>query len=300
LNFMMDIAFATGLHEPETPVALQDGGWLVVEMGAEAGGVTRVGADGTTLERLVRTGRPNGVAIDGSGTLWVAESIGLGDGDGPGIKRVAPGGELEPVLDTFDGGPILWPNDLAFGPDGALYFTDTGLTPPELAGDAPLDSYDWDGRVFRYEPATGALSRLDSGLMAANGLVFGLDGALYVTESVTGHIYRYTLTADGAVATRTQLPSITDPDGPQPRVIGPDGLAAGDDGLLYVAVYGQGHIAVVDRDGAIQRRIQVSGAAPSNCAFGHGPEPRLHITIVEPGSLTVLDVGCGGAPVHHP
>src|SRR5256885_13578213 len=66
--------FATGLSAPEGPVALQDGSWLVVEGGAERGCVTNISADGETKRVIKKTGRPNGLAIDSDGVIWVAES----------------------------------------------------------------------------------------------------------------------------------------------------------------------------------------------------------------------------------
>jgi len=38
--------FASGLREPEGPVLLGDGSWLVVEMAADRGSVTQISSDG--------------------------------------------------------------------------------------------------------------------------------------------------------------------------------------------------------------------------------------------------------------
>ena len=66
--------FASDLGFPEAPVQLPDGGWLVVEMNPDRGCITRLSADGLTRERIVRTGRPNGLARDRNGAIWVAET----------------------------------------------------------------------------------------------------------------------------------------------------------------------------------------------------------------------------------
>src|SRR4051795_4918955 len=50
---------------PEAPVLLPDGGWLVTEMAPDRGCVTRFDADGGNRSVVARTGRPNGLAIDG-------------------------------------------------------------------------------------------------------------------------------------------------------------------------------------------------------------------------------------------
>ena len=43
------------------------------------------------------------------------------------IQRVSLDGRVETVATDVDGVPLRMPNDLAFGPDGRLYFTDPGL-----------------------------------------------------------------------------------------------------------------------------------------------------------------------------
>ena len=45
----------------------------------------------------------------------------------PALLRVTLEGDVEEVLTACDGEPLLFPNDLCFGPDGALYLTDSGI-----------------------------------------------------------------------------------------------------------------------------------------------------------------------------
>ena len=66
--------FAGDLGAPEGPVALPDGTWLVVEAAAHRGCVTHLSADGLTKSAIKQTGRPNGLAVDAAGVIWVAES----------------------------------------------------------------------------------------------------------------------------------------------------------------------------------------------------------------------------------
>jgi len=113
--------FADNLGVPEGPVALADGRWLVVEMGPERGCVTLLDRDGRIDRAIARTGRPNGLAVGRDGTIWVAES------QEPSLIRLGMDGRAEVSLTECDGEPFLFPNDLCFGPDGALYMTDSGL-----------------------------------------------------------------------------------------------------------------------------------------------------------------------------
>src|SRR4051794_3683918 len=68
------ITFADDLGEPEGPVVLEDGSWLVVEMRTDRGCVTHLSRDGQARRQLARTGRPNGLALAADGTIWLAES----------------------------------------------------------------------------------------------------------------------------------------------------------------------------------------------------------------------------------
>src|SRR5690348_1713124 len=101
--------FADGLSAPEGPVALPDGSWLVVECGGDRGCVTHISADGKTKRVIKKTGRPNGLAVDAKGFIWVAES------KLPSLLRLTMEGKSEVVAATCDAEPFLFPNDLCFG-----------------------------------------------------------------------------------------------------------------------------------------------------------------------------------------
>src|ERR1700753_1103696 len=116
---------ASDLHSPEGPVALPDGTWLIVEGGAERGCVTRLSPTGQRSV-IKQTGRPNGLAVDAAGVIWVAES------KAPSLLRLTLDGHCEVVATACDGEPFLFPNDLCFGPDGALYLTDSGVQIDDL------------------------------------------------------------------------------------------------------------------------------------------------------------------------
>ena len=118
--------FATDLANPEGPVLLPDGSWALVEMHPDRGWVARITADGKKKEILAKTGRPNGLALDRHGVLWVAESL-----NPPSLIRMTLDGEYETLLTECDGEPFLFPNDLCFGPHGELYLTDSGVEYPK-------------------------------------------------------------------------------------------------------------------------------------------------------------------------
>ena len=181
--------FARDLGAPEGPVALPDGTWLVVEAAANRGCVTHISADGRTKSVIKQTGRPNGLAVDAGGVIWVAES------KVPSLLRLTMDGKCDVVATGCDGEPFLFPNDLCFGPDGAIYLTDSGVQIDNFAPNNQIraDYIDvhYDGRLYRVDPETGAVTKLDQGFLFTNGIAFGPDGMLYVDETVTGNIYRY-------------------------------------------------------------------------------------------------------------
>lgn len=289
--------FASDLSLPEAPVLLADGSWLVAEMGADRGSVTHLSAEGRERHIVARTGRPNGLAIDGAGHIWVAESW------QPALLRLTMGGRAETVAIECEGEPFLFPNDLAFAPDGTLYMTDSGVRVQDLlvCGKVRPDyeMLPMDGRVYRIDAGRGEVRKLDSGLRFANGIAFGPDGGLYVAETLSGRIYRYTLRPDGSVARREEFANVLQPGAPT-GFQGPDGCKFAADGSLYVAVFGQGHVARVAPDGAVVQRLWTAGALPTNLAFGRRGERRIYVTEDEYGAIEALDAGADGLPLAAP
>jgi gluconolactonase len=283
------------LSLPEAPVPLPDGSVLVTELDLRRGTVVRVTPDGVR-EPIAKTGRPNGLALAHDGSVWVAESL------DPALLRLQLSGEFTREVDEVEGLPFLWPNDLCFGPDGALYVTDSGI----LVGDflvegLPIEgaqSIATDGRIFRYDPASGEAWLIDRGLGFANGIAFGPDGLLYANETLTGNVWRYRLD-DGRLAGERELfGNVFGPNCEAPALRGPDGMAFSTDGRLWIAVFGQGDITVLDPDGEVDQRIPVAGRSPTNLAFALDDELKIYVVEDENGTLESRDVGVTGLPLH--
>lgn len=277
---------------PEGPLALGDGTWLVTELALRRGCVSHVLADGTRRE-IVKTGRPNGLARTADGRIWVAETL------TPAILTMTLDGATTTELTSVGDVPLLWPNDLCVGPDGALYITDSGALVSEfLDGDYPkpgFASVKADGKVIRFDPATGETSMLDRGLQFANGIAFDRAGNLYVSETNTGEVYRYPSEGGRIVARREPFGNVLWPEWQgEGAVRGPDGMAFSADGRLWVAVFGQGDVTVLNPDGSWERRIPLEGKSPTNVAFGLGGDPRIFVTEDELGQLTVHEVDAVG------
>jgi gluconolactonase len=286
--------FAENLGVPEGPVVLDDGRWLVVEMAPERGCVTLLDQDGRMGRVIARTGRPNGLAVDSDGTIWVAESR------EPSLIRLDMDGRSEVVLTTCDGEPFLFPNDLCFGPDGNLYMTDSGLLFEDFApgGEISKDFMDLeiDGRVYQIDPDTSEIKKIDSGIRFTNGIAFGPDENLYANETFTGMVYRYRYEDGKIVGGREDFGNVTYEESTD-LPIGPDGMAFGADGNLYVAVYGQGDVTVLSPEGEVVERIETAGSLPTNVAFGLD-EQRIYVTEDEFGRVEAFEVSTEGLRLH--
>ena len=197
------------LAMPEGPLALADGSCLVTELALSRGCVSQVLPDGTRRE-IVKTGRPNGLAITADGRIWVAETL------TPAILTITLDGRAHTELTQIGDVPLLWPNDLCVGPDGALYLTDSGALISEfLDGDFPKPGFaavKADGKVIRFDPASGETTIIDRGLQFANGIAFDRAGNLYASETNTGEISRYPCEDGRIVARRERFGSVLWPE----------------------------------------------------------------------------------------
>lgn len=288
--------FAANIGAPEGPVALPDGSMYVTEMSNDTLNVTRLSSSGKR-EVVVKTGgRPNGMAIDGDGLIWIAEA-----GHRALICIDADGREIKRLEGDDQHGRFYFPNDLAFGPDGHLYMTDSGMALSGfLDGQNFVEGFmdlAWDGRVYVIDPKTMTILRcLDRQIRFTNGIAFGPDNALYANASFTGEIYRYDL--DAATPKRELFGNVLQPD-ERPVFRGPDGMKFGTDGRLYCTVYNQQNVTVLDQSGSVAERLMLDGTCPTNLAFARN-QPKILVTEVSKGQVEWLDVPCPGLPLHYP
>ncbi len=198
----------------------------------------------------------NGLAFDTHGRLVLCQH---------GDRRLArlEDGRFVPLVERFEGKRFNSPNDLVFGRDGSLYFTDPpyGLT---KTFDDPGREIGWNG-VYRLGP-DGGVSVLVKDLRAPNGIGLSPDGrTLYVGQSdgERPFVMAYDLAPDGTVSNGRVFF-----DASPLRRMGPgapDGLKV--DRLGNVFTTGPGGVLVLSPEGKHLGTI-VTGIPTANCAFG--------------------------------
>jgi gluconolactonase len=202
--------FATGLDHSEG-IAVTPTGELFV--GGEAGQVYRVEADGTVTEVASTGGFNLGLAADGSGRLYVCDSVARA------VWRVDPGtGQREVFSSGAPERPMRVPNWGCFDGNGNYYVTDSG---------------DWgasDGLIWVVRPGAGAEVWTEEPKAFPNGCAMAPDGSrLFVLESYPSAIVEIPIRPDGSAGPRRVLQEL--------GLAVPDGVAVATDGSLVVACY---------------------------------------------------------------
>lgn len=267
---------ASGREFPEGPVWNGDHLLCTEIVGGFISRWTESG--GAAVERIANVGGgPNGATLGPNGALYVTQNGGMfAENRVPGgiVRVLLEEGSSEYAADEIAGLRLDGPNDLAFGPDGRLWFTD-----PRGAADPARN--DRPGRIFALDVASGAGELIEElGPVFPNGIGFLADGTLVWTESFTRRVMRR---GDGAPEVVIELPERH----------APDGFCVGVDGTLYVATTYANCVTVV-RDGEIVDRLACGDGMVTNCCFG-GTD--LYVTDSRRGLLWRFRLGVRGLPL---
>ena len=155
------------------------------------------------------------------------------------------------------------------------------------------------GIVFRYDLETGESRILDDGYRFTNGIAFGPDGLLYVNETITGDVFRYSVGDGGNLGPRELFGNVLDP-----AYTRPGAARARRHGVLGGRPAVRDGVRPGRRDGARllgrggrPARLSTAGA-PTNVAFGRRGEQRIYVVEDEKGTIEVHDVGVDGLPLY--
>jgi gluconolactonase len=245
------------------------------------GRVFRAAPDGQITQVAEYDGQPNGLKLHRDGRIFLADFQN-------GIMHLDPAsGTVTTALGDADTEGFKGCNDLHFGRDGALYFTDQGQTGLQ----------DPSGRVWKWHPDSGALNCLIDKVPSPNGLVLDLaEHVLFLAVTRANAVWRLPMSPSGRVNKAGLFLQFSG------GRAGPDGLALTAAGGVVVCQTGMGLVWVHD---ALGRAVAVvrspRGLGTTNCAFG-GPGGRtLFITESDSGSILKAefpeDLGISGAPM---
>jgi gluconolactonase len=228
------------------------------------GRIFRISPQGTWDAFAEYDGWPNGLAVHQDGRIFIADYR-------HGIMVLDPRtGRVEPALTHYHSESFRGCNDLTFGRNGDLYFTDQGQT----------GVHDPTGRVYRYT-VDGRLERLIDNGPSPNGIVLDPDDkVLYVAMTRANCMWHCPLKPGGGVSkvgVFAQLPGIH----------GPDGLAMDEAGNLAVAHARPGIVWLFSAIGEPLYRVQsaVRGSRVTNMAYGGTDRRTLYITESYSGAI---------------
>jgi gluconolactonase len=277
---------ATGLSFPEGPVFLGDGAVAFTEISGQR--VTRYAGGRTSL--VAKTGGgANGATLGGDGAIYVANNGGINLGPAGywfapepiegRIQRVTFAGDCEDLA-SLPGEAPHRPNDICFGPDGKLYFTD----PRNWEDLANLKV----GRIWRLDPASGVADVVAEVPLFCNGIAFGPEpDTLYVAQSMGMKLIAFGWTPDGLGEPRERLVL--------PKGF-PDGFCFAANGDCYACGSMGDVIQVFDADGMVKQTMEFpEHTEPTNCCIGDGV---LYVTCSGTGELLAFDVGVEPLPLH--
>ncbi len=226
---------------------------------SESGCIRRIADDGKAIAFAETGGRPNEIAFDDSGDLFVAEN------GRHHLLLISPDEAVEVYASQSRGRRFRGPRGLSFSPAGNVLFTDTGKDEEE------------GGAVYRAN-LDGEVELVTSDLAAPSGIALAEDAIrLFVSESAASRVICLELDDEEQLQSRDTF--IEFDDG-----AGAGAIRFDSQGLLYIARQGIG-VTVIDPDGAVAATIELPGGQPTGMAFGGLNYDELFIAEAETGGV---------------
>jgi gluconolactonase len=205
------------------------------------------------------------------------------------ITRTELDGAMTILADRYQGRRLNAPNDIIVKHDGTIWFTDPlfGISTDYEGGRQISEA---PARVYRLDPADGALSIVVDDLAGPNGLCFSpAETKLYITEAgppfaahAVQHIIEYEVTSDGDALGRSKIFHKIQPGFA-------DGIKCDEYGNIWSSA-GNG-VHCIASDGQLLGIIK-TGSVVSNIAFG-GPQ-RSRLFICAGDQLFAIFLNCRG------
>lgn len=285
LKIEANVAFTEGpaWHEPTGAVFFTD---IVNNR------IMRRDAPGRAEVYRMPSGRANGLAFDQQNRLIACES----GPDNRQITRTEPDGSVTVLTKMYRGKRYNSPNDLVVSSTGAIYFTDPRYGP---RGDMQIRAADGSAveGVYRIDPDGSVSQVLELEVHRPNGIALSADEKyLFVADNANGRpqgnriLWRFELNPNGSARLNSQKVLFDWGNSGADR--GPDGMAVGKDGKLYVTAglnfsdkphmanrQFPGGVYVIDpKGGGLLDFISIPVDDITNCTFGGEDGDTLFIT----------------------
>lgn len=220
---------------------------------------------------LEDTGRSNGMYFDRNKNL-----ITCADMENQ-VLSIDEKGNIEVLIENFQGKKLNGPNDLWISPYGGIYITDPFYKRPYWKREAVMQQ---DGEHLYFLSADRLqFFRVDETLVKPNGVVGTYDGKkLYVADIGANKTYVYNIEEDGYLTNKKLFVEM-----------GSDGMTIDNRGNVYLT--GKG-VTVFNPKGDQIAHIPIKENWTSNVVFGGGDRKTLFITAM--GSVYTLQMKVRG------
>jgi gluconolactonase len=267
-----EVTVARGIHGPEGPLVV-DGDLYFVGWNDDR--LSKWDGRKATVVQTLKGCGHNGLALTKQKTFLLACT-----NDPGAILELSLTGKQIRRWDLDDkGGKLVGGiNDLVVAPDGGAYATTFG----PYDGKSPPGEV--VGEVLYLAPGAAQWRVVADALNYANGVGVSPDGTtLYVSQTVSGSILKFTINPDGALSHRSNfalLDSLVPRRSPSPW-LGPDSLKVDRGGDIYVAQFFGGKILKLSPQGKLLHVFAIgAGDGTTNLAFDAG-EKHLYVTVVK-------------------
>lgn len=185
-NKLLEAATAIDLGSHEGPedatLGLDDSVYVTTE-----GGIV-LSINRRRVNEFANTGgRPLGIEADADGSLVVANAY-------LGLQRIDRQGNVATIVDHVDEATPIYPNNLAIGQDGRIYFTEASnkfgaerYRGTYNASLLDIMEHGGHGGVFVFDPATGTVNQLLDDLNYANGIAISKDNDYLVIAETSNY-----------------------------------------------------------------------------------------------------------------
>jgi gluconolactonase len=294
------VQVASGLNFPEGPAF--DGRSSLLVSNCYGGYIARFGVDGKPVSRIdtafsanvegALIQKTNGLTHYRDGSLFVC------DFGRKAVIRIFPDGRQEIYADSCNGSPFLGPNDLAFDPDGNLFFTDPTGTSEKNPTGAVYCVVGSPDEKFGHS-AKREVVRVADGLAFPNGIAVSRTGKyVFVAESRKFQILRFAINTPSTADIKKSAAERRRSGKPKPlrapievrekTVVAtmptehdPDGMAFDQAGRLWVAQFGAGKVCVFSPQGKLVGEVELPAKNVTNVEFAGEKLTTLFITTAD-------------------